>query len=149
MKKSLLAAAALLAGLGATANAYATGWVDRAHVCVVKGWACDEADSSYTGSVLVYLDDGRLIRKLTANQPREAGVGAACGGNSYRGYAGDLDTTQNQDFANGYHSVRVYFERRNGTLLELPNSPVQNVLFGPAQFSPGPSECANPNGWGN
>ncbi|WP_428144144.1 hypothetical protein [Delftia acidovorans] len=147
MRKSFLAVAAF-AALGASASAFAVGNVEDAHICVVRGWACDEADPSYTGSVLMYLDDGRLVRKLTANNPREAGVGAMCGGNSNRGFAGDLDTTTEQDFSNGYHDVRFYFERRNGTLMELSNSP-KRVLFGKAQFSPGPAECSFPNGWGN
>lgn len=149
MKKSICIAAASLSMIGAIGSANAAGWVDRAHVCVVSGWACDEADPSYTGSVLIYLDDGRLIRKLTANKPREAAVGASCGGNSARGFAGDLDTTPGNTFASGYHGIHVYFERRNGSLLEIGGSPT-TVLFGPAQVSPGPQEClTQPNGWGN
>ncbi|WP_143290059.1 MULTISPECIES: hypothetical protein [Delftia] len=148
MKKSFFAAVGLVAALGAASNAFAAGNLEQAHICVVSGWACDEADPSYTGSVLVYHSDGRLIRKLTANHYREPGVGAACGGNSYRGFAGELDTTPGQDFSDGYHNVRVYFERRNGSLLEIGGSP-RVVLFGPAQLSPGPNECANPRGWGN
>jgi hypothetical protein len=147
MKKFFLSAIVGLGCMAAIGSVHAAGNLERANNCGVQGWACDPADPSHTGQVLIYLDDGRLVRALTPHITREAAVGAACNGSSNRGFAGDLDTTPGDTFAYGNHDIHVYFQKRDGSLTEIGNSP-KTVLFGPAQFSPAPAECYQPNGWG-
>lgn len=87
------------------------------------GWACDPLNPSLPVSVHIYasnFDTGYcfdytgkdqparricLVGAYTANQARESGVGAACGGNSNHGFSGPLPATL---FDGGPHYIYLF-----------------------------------------
>jgi len=67
------------------------GWHDWSDCNQSMGWACDADNYNQVLDIYFYRDGpagggGVFLGSVSANQPREAGVGAACGGNSNHGF---------------------------------------------------------------
>ncbi len=67
------------------------GYHDSSDCSVSQGWACDGNDYNQAISVHFYADapagSGTYVGQTVANLPREAAVGAMCGGNSSHGFS--------------------------------------------------------------
>lgn len=103
------------------------GWLDQATCtlengkpkAIVSGWTCDPSNYALPNDVHMYIDgiggQGRGVNLGPANDPRDAGVAAACGGYAAHGFSyvfPDGDPVYNE----AAHSVYTYG-------IELPGYP--------------------------
>ncbi|WP_447915866.1 hypothetical protein [Delftia acidovorans] len=116
---------ALLAGASTLVSA--AGWVEEATDAWGGGWACDENNTTYVGSIHIWRDDGKFLAGLPASNPRESAVGGICGGNANRGFKGFWDNRETL-LDNKTHKVHFYFIKEDGTNFELNGSP-KTILF--------------------
>lgn len=104
------------------------GYLDAVQNCQkVIGWTCDSDDFNKALNVDLYVDGvkgtGTSLGTIKADIQREAGVGAACGGNSNHGYSLDLPASLRDG-----QSHKIYAYATNiGTPakdIELTNTPL-------------------------
>jgi len=132
MKKLIAVVAGFGAAIGFAQSAYAGGSVDSLRMNSASGWACTPSSTNWQGNVTVVRDDGVLLAVGPANNPREAAVGALCGGNSAHGFSFNWPVQIGNpawlDHQN--HYVHVYFSNPDGSTFEVPGSPGY-MCFGP------------------
>jgi uncharacterized repeat protein (TIGR01451 family) len=72
------------------------GYLDGAVSCeVIEGWACDADNFNQALDIHLYdgpAGSGRFIGSFKADQPREAAIGAQCGGNSSHSFLANIPT---------------------------------------------------------
>lgn len=132
---------------GSPSNNKPMGFLDviTSDCTIAKGWACD-ADN-FGAAIKVRLYDGpagtgKYLGEVTANEPREAGVGSMCGGQSNRGYTFSLpasirDGKQHTIYA---HGINI----GGGSDNQLAKSPM-TVTCPNTSGSPGGGTAALPN----
>ncbi len=86
------------------------GWHDMSDCNSSVGWACDANNYNQALDIHFYKDGpfgsgGVFIGSVSANQPREAAVGAECGGNSNHGF---VFPTPNSLKDGVLHSIYAY-----------------------------------------
>ena len=86
------------------------GFHDGSDCSQSAGWACDADNYNQALDIHFYRDGpagggGTFIGSVSANQPREAGVGAECGGNSNHGF---VFTTQASLKDGNSHTIYAY-----------------------------------------
>ncbi len=105
------------------------GFLDGADCNVISGWSCDSSDFNSAINIHFYVDGpagvGTIIGSTTANQPREAAVGAQCGGNSNHGFSTFTPTSLKDGRA---HTIYAY-------AINTPSAPLNNPLLSGAQKS--------------